>query len=151
VSASSPARKRAAKKGPTAAKRSAPAPAQEDGYSDELIAAVDLDGSPELVELHQLSRRQRAETMAQISTAMPRLVQLDAALKSGGGLDAGDLTQTAAILAIVADAEDILASAAVSKDEFYAWAAEADDLQLLALFAKFARSMSSGEASGSSS
>jgi hypothetical protein len=143
VSASSPAaKKRPARKKP--AKKTAAHTAA--GYSDELIAGVSLDGAPQLAEMHQLNRRKRAEIVQAVEAMLPTVTNLQAAGgPTGTGVGAG------ALMALVADAEDLLVTVAVNEDVFRVWAAKADDLQLLALFAKFAGSMSSGEANSSSS
>lgn len=142
----SPTKKAAPKKATGAA-----APADDlDEMSDRLLAEVSLAGAPAMKEFHQLSRRDRADLTAQIAAIAPAMDAFQASLSAGGANDPNSLKIAADAARFYADAEDILRTLAVDPDSFTRWASGSRDEELLALFAQFVRSFSSGEANSSS-
>lgn len=141
-------RKPAKKAGAAKAAASAAQP-EEDRFSDELLGEVDLDGVPPIREFHQLNRRRRATLTRQLSNLLPGLTRYEQML--GTGVVAGDSLVAADGMEFLADVEDMLATLAVDPEALRLWAQTAEDTTLIALFARFARSMNSGEAKSSSS
>jgi hypothetical protein len=117
-----------------------------DSFSDDILAEIDESRLPVLVNAHQMNRRQRAELLRKVQELIPRTAVIEAALKTG---DAAKVDQ-GVLAEFLADTEDVMATVAVSQEQFRAWALTAGDMELLGLFARFTKSFTVGEAPSSS-
>lgn len=107
-------------------------------------------GTPELVPLMMLPRRQRAEAMRAFGAFMNRHRDESSEIDDTGEIG-GTLASVAIVVETAADCEDLLISAAKDKDEFTAWAAEASDSTILEAAIAYMRTYQPGEAPRSSS
>jgi hypothetical protein len=115
-------------------------------FSDKVLAEVAVDSLPRILEFHQVNRRRRANLTHQITALLPRT----AAIQDVSKQPTTDLAVAGDVMDFFADVEDLLATIAVDPDAFREWSTTAEDIQLLALFAQFVGSFTSGEAKRSS-
>lgn len=119
--------------------------------SDQLVdearpATVKPDGSPELIPFVGLRRRARAQFMA----AAGPMLNSSGSLSSLDENDTVEVSEAAAILSVVADAEDALRICAKDQPAFDRWALQVDDNTLVSLLSWYVETMQLGEASASS-
>lgn len=138
---------------PTATKKApAPASAAPDGKVEALAAeavpAQRPDGAPDLWPFLSLPRRQRAKMLATLGNLTSRQAALDRLADADGEMDLADAAQAYELLA---DAEDMLAVAAVDPAAYGDWAAKATDADLTRLLAWYMERFQVGEAPASPS
>lgn len=111
-------------------------------------------GTPDLVPYQSLARRQKAVLYRALG-AMQDNSKTVVGLKGTKAKPAADdgtvsVTEAAALMDLMADAEDVVLAAAVSRDDAELWLTIASDADLMGLFSWYVSVMQPGEATPSS-